>query len=56
MVLGDQYAPPMIGDHGRCVPVLRMFDANFRDLAISICALLKMNKVDNDRDRSCLTW
>ena len=42
----------MIGDHANCVPVFRMFEANFCDLAISICALLKMNKVNNDWDKS----
>ena len=32
--------------------IVSLFDAKFRDLAISICALLKMNKVNNNRDRS----
>ena len=34
-----------------CIPVFRMFDANFKDLRISIRALLKMNMVNNNRDR-----
>ena len=32
--VGQPVRPPMIGDHGNCVPVFRMFDANFRDLRI----------------------
>ena len=51
LVLGDQYTPPMIGNQGKCIPVFRMFDANFKDLAISIWALLRKNKVNNDWDR-----
>ena len=53
MVLGDQYTPPppMIGDQGCCIPVFRVFNANFKDLPISICALLRKNKVSNDWNR-----
>ena len=48
MILGDQYAPVMVGSNGNCIPVLRIVDATFKELGNRFAHLIKTSAWCND--------
>ena len=44
LFIGDAYAPCIIGENGRCLPVFRLHNASFTEVAYKLRTLLKSRK------------